>query len=632
MTQKDIKEKISYPLEKLQNFRGSEGRHYVYLLIRTRLLLIKCLPDIESLINLIFRRCVTLQFLLLKKPYLKNKILSTLESLPKSSMMILKDKLVSSESDKNILHLLLFKILLQELISRGKGLRPFWTPAFKELSDKLSSPIEIDWQDSDLNLSRNSSPKLEEHSKLLTMKTTKVQNKNWQKISCPLSTSTVVDKWVKESIKPVLKSKRVRIRPDDFQKQILRQWFKTSNYVYNKAVDKIEEDKKFLNFYTLRNLLVTESSKTDSPVYKKRLELLKEQSSNEIIQKITELKHQLKQIPAVKNQNVEEWELETPKEIRANAVNDVCKAYKTGFVNIKRSNIKFFKMKYRESNHKSVLLGKNQLKIKDGRLRICPKTMKQEMKLGINTELDFEIKNDCRLALKRGKYYLFIPQTCPTTERRYPTNYCGIDPGIKQFMTTFSNTGSTEYLWNEKILNKLNGKINTLKSISKKISIGEFQKKKKPQVEKKREKGKRIGIRNFRKKDLTKLEERRENLIDELHWKTINELTKQHDSIFYGDIKSHDIVSKKGSRKLHLTFNSLKFYQFKQRLAYKCHVQGKLFVPVNESYTSQTCSTCGQIKKPYLSRVFTCPVCKIKMGRDTNAAKNILLKGLMTLL
>ena len=33
--------------------------------------------------------------------------------------------------------------------------------------------------------------------------------------------------------------------------------------------------------------------------------------------------------------------------------------------------------------------------------------------------------------------------------------------------------------------------------------------------------------------------------MDELHWKTINRLLKMNDFIFYGDIKSHDVVKNK---------------------------------------------------------------------------------------
>lgn len=48
------------------------------------------------------------------------------------------------------------------------------------------------------------------------------------------------------------------------------------------------------------------------------------------------------------NNNIAAWELKTPKETRAAAVNDVCKAYKTAFTNFKNGNIKYFEIKYKK--------------------------------------------------------------------------------------------------------------------------------------------------------------------------------------------------------------------------------------------------------------------------------------------
>ena len=72
----------------------------------------------------------------------------------------------------------------------------------------------------------------------------------------------------------------------------------------------------------------------------------------------------------------------------------------------------------------------------------------------------------------------------------------------------------------------------------------------------------------------------------------------------------------------------MKFYQFKQRLEYKALINGKLVVKVNEAYTSKTCSNCGTINDPKNSEIYSCSCCKRSIGRDENAAKNILLKGL----
>lgn len=68
-----------------------------------------------------------------------------------------------------------------------------------------------------------------------------------------------------------------------------------------------------------------------------------------------------------------------------------------------------------------------------------------------------------------------------------------------------------------------------------------------------------------RKKAKYKIEECKENIINELHWKSINDILKRNDYVFYGDIKSHDIVKKSNNRFLNRDINDLKFYKFKAR-------------------------------------------------------------------
>ncbi len=71
-------------------------------------------------------------------------------------------------------------------------------------------------------------------------------------------------------------------------------------------------------------------------------------------------------------------------------------------------------------------------------------------------------------------------------------------------------------------------------------------------------------------------------------------------------------------------------YRFQQRLLDKqrefpwCKV-----IICDEVYTSKTCGNCGKVH-PNLGRkkTFHCPFCKVKMDRDANAARNILLRYL----
>lgn len=266
--------------------------------------------------------------------------------------------------------------------------------------------------------------------------------------------------------------------------------------------------------------------------------------------------------------------------------------------------------KKREVN-KCFLLPKSFIKNVNGILHIAPTFLKNESTISmgkktIKKHRDLRIEHDCRVVKQRNEYWLIVPIPINQHEKVKPINYCGIDPGVKTFMTSFSNQGCTEYNHNELLLKKLDDKITFLKS-------------------KKLKKRKRV-----QKKTITNIEKRKENLINELHWKTINHLLDKHDFIFYGDIKSHDIVKKGKNRTLNTSINNLKFYKFKQRLLFKSQERGKKVFEVNEQYTTKTCSFCGNMYTVGKSRIYQCSQCNKNIGRDVNAAKNILMKGIIT--
>jgi IS605 OrfB family transposase len=133
-----------------------------------------------------------------------------------------------------------------------------------------------------------------------------------------------------------------------------------------------------------------------------------------------------------------------------------------------------------------------------------------------------------------------------------------------------------------------------------------------------------------RKKQIVKKEKRMDNIVTDIHYKVINKLIEKNDVIFYGDIKSHDIVKKATYNKtLKKDTNSLKFFQLKTRLLYKAKMNGNKVFPVNEAFTTKTCSTCGKINNPENSKIYTCTTCDKKVGRDEDAARCILMKGLI---
>jgi len=75
--------------------------------------------------------------------------------------------------------------------------------------------------------------------------------------------------------------------------------------------------------------------------------------------------------------------------------------------------------------------------------------------------------------------------------------------------------------------------------------------------------------------------------------------------------------------------NDAAWSSFFQKLKSKAEYADRKLIEVNPNYTSQACSQCGNIVKKDLSvRIHHCLVCNLKIGRDYNAAINILNIGL----
>jgi putative transposase len=94
----------------------------------------------------------------------------------------------------------------------------------------------------------------------------------------------------------------------------------------------------------------------------------------------------------------------------------------------------------------------------------------------------------------------------------------------------------------------------------------------------------------------------------------------------YEDLKIANMVK---NHHLAKSISDAGWYQYTQWLDYYGKVWDKVVVAVSPNYTSQDCSNCGHRVKKFLStRTHSCPNCKIEICRDTNAALNILHKGL----
>lgn len=216
------------------------------------------------------------------------------------------------------------------------------------------------------------------------------------------------------------------------------------------------------------------------------------------------------------------------------------------------------------------------------------------------------INNNVDIVRKHGNYYIHISVETKEKDMQNIETVCGVDPGIRTLATVYSTNKSstqiTEYIHRKDLLKILNKKIDMLKE--RKTFI--------------------------RKKQYNKIEKTKKDIVDSVHWDLVNDILKNNDVIYFGDIKSHGIVKDGNNKTLNRDFNDLKLYVLKQRLKYKATIYCKNVVFVNEAYTTKTCSCCGVVNNNVGSKeVFTCESCDLTTGRDTNASKNIMMKGLL---
>ena len=125
-----------------------------------------------------------------------------------------------------------------------------------------------------------------------------------------------------------------------------------------------------------------------------------------------------------------------------------------------------------------------------------------------------------------------------------------------------------------------------------------------------------------------KIKHTRQDLIH----KFTTQLVKDNALIVVGDVRTTQFNSKKG--KLAKSVYDAGWFELKRQLTYKCENAGCRFEIVNEKYTTQTCSCCGDMSSSLSGRAglrireWTCATCGTRHDRDINASKNILAVGL----
>ena len=65
---------------------------------------------------------------------------------------------------------------------------------------------------------------------------------------------------------------------------------------------------------------------------------------------------------------------------------------------------------------------------------------------------------------------------------------------------------------------------------------------------------------------------------------------------------------------------------FKKKLIGRCKRNGNDVIIMDESYTSKTCGKCGELHDINGKEVYKCTKCGLRIDRDINGARNIMIR------
>jgi putative transposase len=183
---------------------------------------------------------------------------------------------------------------------------------------------------------------------------------------------------------------------------------------------------------------------------------------------------------------------------------------------------------------------------------------------------------------------------------------CGIDIGVRTFLTTYSKDSSYEIGTNtNQRIDSINKRLDNVKSSydSKLINKNNYDN------------------LNYKYRDKLK------NLIQDMHNKSANFLLSKYKTIVIGKVSTKKMVN-------NLTGNiadivkrrlmALSHFRFRMKLKMMAIKFGTNIIETDEYLTSKCCSNCKKINDALgSSKIFNCNHCDLKIDRDINASINI---------
>lgn len=449
--------------------------------------------------------------------------------------------------------------------------KPFWNTSCSNLTEKI-------WLPSTISLHDHKSLSSWFHSTSLQ----NVDNKHLLQYQCDVRPQQTM-----------FRCRKIRVIVSSQDKLIFQRWFGDARYTYNKCLSLIKAKQEKINFYHLRNKYVL-------------------------------------------NKNISQEErflLQTPKDVRAGAVQQLVEAYETNFKRRKTDLNHCFDIQFKSK--KRCL--QEQIKVPASAFKFVEDTTNNTKRNGhkvyvrytsaplfskhMKDSLPRVINHECNLIKDAmGRFYICIPSKIERpaeviNENQVDltlTRVTALDPGIRTFITSFSNDEIKMY--GNRCTSTL---IQLCRYKDRMISFASTCTSKR----------KRHNLRKVQRRIQLKIK----HLVDDMHNKIISDLLRNHDVILIPTFNVKDMV-KRTKRKLRKcqvrAMLALAHYRFRQKLILKSTtMRNKRVLECTEEYTSKTCTRCGVIKRNLGgNEIYSCEHCDLLTLRDINGARNILIK------
>jgi putative transposase len=374
------------------------------------------------------------------------------------------------------------------------------------------------------------------------------------------------------------KGRKIRLYPNSHQRQLLRSWFGTARWTYNRALDLVH-----LN----PNLRFDKTS-------------LSQRCVNRDVFQNTGLA----------------WILETPAAIRQAAAFDLLDAHKSALARY-RSELQQhgqahpFEMSYRskKDSSQSIVINHRDIRVMGKSCRFFPHFLPGSI---ATTQSIPPINHDCHLQWlpKLNHFYLCIPldiemqseiQTLPILDSIVYRRTVSIDPGVITFATLYDSWGYCSK-WGHHDISRIYRLCHHYDRLQSQWCQPDVRHQKRYRL-------KRAGAR---------LQWKIRNLVDDLHKKLAKFLCENYQRIIIPKFETQGMIQR-GQRRLNSAtarkMVTWAHYRFQRRLIAKAQEYPNCRVlVVDEAYTSKTCGRCGRINQNLGGkRIFQCTQCGLEI-------------------